>query len=1174
MLRASFSSFFLFLKRYSIIWLLLCLPIHAHSQTFPVANNVQLLPPYSIYLQDYVSPGSEQLKLHLLLRDLNEPFHDVRLHMRIEGTAVVIENSPFINVTPISVEGGVPLTLTASDLAPYFNINTLNFSGISKNEFQKNGKLPEGYYRFCFTVIDYQRPDVQLSANQCATVWIVQNDPPRLNMPFCESEVALTEAQSISFQWTAMHTSSPNAAQDTEYKFQLYEIRPEGRNPNDVVLSSRPIYEETTSFPNLFYGPSEPALIPGMEYVWRVQAVDLMGRDLFKNNGFSESCTFTFGENIVLEPPSNIVASAEAQRRARISWETQTDPTGYEVAYRKAEGNYDWFTTTTENIEALINDLEPNTSYEAQVTSLLNNYKSDPSGTVYFTTPAPPEFSCGDEEVIINNENFIPLKKAFRGRMITVGQFEMRLLKVEGQDGIFSGIGSMIVPYLSSKITCKFTNIKINENHEMVEGEVMALTTGMAEILEDWAKLPPDDEDLEDSEGSTENDTIPGGTFNGQHIPIEGIIDNITIDTTTNTITVHKEDGTSEEYDLENDTAEGEGKKFTDEEGNEWFVDGEGNVYQKGTDEGDIDNSNERDSILYVQKELIKEVLDHYKEEINLWLENSGKGPLEETLIKRLMNLPDCLPESEEELEAVIERIEYFEENREELIALIESNEAIRDRFRFLVNKLNGEQPPYVEGLTEEEWDELLEMACPYLLPEQETQPSLIYDHFIADDDAWLRKTDDPETFITPTEKAVFGTQVSLLEELQVNGKDVAKLKIKGLGDTIFITNRSDYLVQVENLSKELKYKMKKDYTAVKLPYATAKSDKTYKENTSFIAYKKCGDYVKVKGEDNDEIEGYWIEKSTALVDCGTGFCCQECGKDLTLTLTDLQTIYGSKPTSEYVTHLNTALKKGDFNTCTSHAHFFSQSQAEVGSKFSLDEIPNYRLHTVLELHRNKQSLKDFYKQSFWDDETYLDYFQFYVFKEAPDDYKGSKFKGGSEKTFTWGPNITKSIKVPTLFTVKKDEKYQKVIFTNAEKEIRNKKLFSYLYANRYENGAPSTEDGWKFRGRGLIHLTWRENYRKASAASGDKLDYSVNWETNYKNVNGQPKDAVYSSVAYFLFKLNTEEKFNLLHDNTKAWEVSKWVNGLNPSTKEPNGWPGRRDNFNTLIGDLFKCDK
>jgi putative chitinase len=44
-------------------------------------------------------------------------------------------------------------------------------------------------------------------------------------------------------------------------------------------------------------------------------------------------------------------------------------------------------------------------------------------------------------------------------------------------------------------------------------------------------------------------------------------------------------------------------------------------------------------------------------------------------------------------------------------------------------------------------------------------------------------------------------------------------------------------------------------------------------------------------------------------------------------------------------------------------------------------------------------------------------------------------------------------------------------------------KLGSFVYANRLGNGAPSTGDGFKFRGRGLLQATGRDHYHEASLA-------------------------------------------------------------------------------------------
>ena len=46
-------------------------------------------------------------------------------------------------------------------------------------------------------------------------------------------------------------------------------------------------------------------------------------------------------------------------------------------------------------------------------------------------------------------------------------------------------------------------------------------------------------------------------------------------------------------------------------------------------------------------------------------------------------------------------------------------------------------------------------------------------------------------------------------------------------------------------------------------------------------------------------------------------------------------------------------------------------------------------------------------------------------------------------------------------------------------------KLANRVYANRLGNGPESSGEGWKFRGRGLVQLTGKENYTRASKALG-----------------------------------------------------------------------------------------
>lgn len=88
------------------------------------------------------------------------------------------------------------------------------------------------------------------------------------------------------------------------------------------------------------------------------------------------------------------------------------------------------------------------------------------------------------------------------------------------------------------------------------------------------------------------------------------------------------------------------------------------------------------------------------------------------------------------------------------------------------------------------------------------------------------------------------------------------------------------------------------------------------------------------------------------------------------------------------------------------------------------------------------------------------------------------------------------------------------------------------VYANRMGNGAESTGDGWKYRGRGYIQLTGRANYR----LYGQKLGLDLE---NNPDLALEPKVAAKILVLYF--KLN---QCNVYCDLRNWKEVRRRVNG------------------------------
>jgi hypothetical protein len=550
----------------------LILVVQVKAQVYPVQINTQLIPPYSLRLSDYVAPGTNRIGLNMLLTDLNEPEYYIRLELVIEGNGITIKTKPTFNPGPIILEGGIPQYYTSSDLAEWFDPQNLDFSGYSRADYLATGRLPEGIYRFSFRAYDYNK-GVRVSNNTMITAWLLLNDPPIINLPFPNHKVEHIDPQNIVFQWTPRHTGSPNSAFSTEYEFTLVEIWPEGRDPNNAIETSVPVFQTTTTTTTLVYGLSEPFLEPGRQYAYRIQARDVDERDMFKNNGYTEVRMFTFGDEC--KPVENLTAKSSMYNMAEITWTPSFTQTSFNVRYRKADDEEaEWFDEETFLDHLKINDLEGSTKYEYQVMGYCGTYEGDYSEVKTFTTPEPniASFECGgtDESNGITNHDPLPSLKV--GDYIWSGNFMFKISEVKGGSGTFTGKAFAMVPYLSFiKLMSEFENIKVNTDNQVYEGDITSVYNPNSPFV--FGIGIGDGEDDGDGDGDGDGDNggdIGSGDNNGNgDSEISDTITTTTIDSVyidNDVIIIISEDGTTDTIPTTEDI------EITDENGDTWTV--------------------------------------------------------------------------------------------------------------------------------------------------------------------------------------------------------------------------------------------------------------------------------------------------------------------------------------------------------------------------------------------------------------------------------------------------------------------------------------------------------------------------------------------------------------------------------------------------------------------------
>ncbi|MCV6629971.1 MAG: fibronectin type III domain-containing protein, partial [Flavobacteriaceae bacterium] len=425
---------------------------------------------------------------------------------KISGNGLQAQsNHLVIGASPVFLTGGTQTILTNLDLAPYFRLE--NLQGISAQQYSRS--LPEGQYRICWEVYDFfTNQRISHPTMGCTFLYLIENDPPILNIPIRGEQVAATDMPNIVFQWTPRHRNATNV----RYTFELRELWDTYMEPQSAFLATPNLYTEETYATALVYQLGKPTLLAGKRYGWRVRAVSTRGLSenaVFKNNGYSEIYHFEYNKNC--KPPRFALASPESSGRVKVQWQGDIDHQRYMVQYRKAGvEDAEWFSVKTTNSQAQIGNLQPGTTYEFRVGGSCDAITALSPGYTYtaiheFGMPSKEEaktYSCGIvPEIEISNTN--PLENLGVNEVFTAGDFPVTVKIIEGEQGNYSGKGYIVVPYLAdTKIAVEFKNISINTDYQLVEGKITttydATWGGVEDIQETIDDLKEAGEELGD----------------------------------------------------------------------------------------------------------------------------------------------------------------------------------------------------------------------------------------------------------------------------------------------------------------------------------------------------------------------------------------------------------------------------------------------------------------------------------------------------------------------------------------------------------------------------------------------------------------------------------------------------------------------------------------------------
>ncbi|MDH5599319.1 MAG: fibronectin type III domain-containing protein, partial [Cyclobacteriaceae bacterium] len=454
--------------------------LNVHGQSFPVETALSITPPHSLLIEELGSAFNSNLQGTLLLKDLNTSSLDVVLRLTIESNSLKIQTNPMYTGTIITLDPGIPHTLNNQELSDLFRMENLTFSGLSKANYQKTGRLPEGEYKICLRTYEVSR-NIPVSNIACNYIRLVLHDPPFINLPENNTKIESRLPQNIFFQWSPRHQ---DPSFQTEYEFTLAEIFPQDRNAYDAFATSPIVFQTITPLTSLTYTNDYPLLEPGKRYAFRIRVLNSMN-SLFKNDGYSEVFTFLYGDACKMPETMHI----EDIREDYIQWsmEESGDYNSYQISYISKENlskqpyNKDFYTSRMH-----LTALKPSTTYAIEIRGNCRGYYSPPLlAEIKTTAPYFNPFTCSDQTPPLPDPGGSP-EYLLKGDTLFSSDFKVIVEEAQASNGSFSGTGYIQIPFFQRALVgVQFEDITLNSHYRHLSGIIRITGAGidMSEII-------------------------------------------------------------------------------------------------------------------------------------------------------------------------------------------------------------------------------------------------------------------------------------------------------------------------------------------------------------------------------------------------------------------------------------------------------------------------------------------------------------------------------------------------------------------------------------------------------------------------------------------------------------------------------------------------------------------